>query len=415
MRIEHGPAWCQSRDRLLFWLNTVLVGWFFIALSGLNLNPATSGLLLLALLCIWPSLNNLPQVWQQQRFWLLGLILYGLFMIGYRLLEGSTDLSSLDRPARFIAMALVMLYLLRFGFCGRYLWLAVMLGTLTGSALGLYEVFMTGSKRAGVGVYPITFGYLMTAMSLLCFFYARYETARYRRILLALSGLLGIFGAFSSGTRGVVVILAVVLLVVMWRSLRHNSDRWRWLSAAAGVLVIGLLLSYQLMPQAQRAIEQTRSELVSIRSGDLDTSFGSRLQMWSVALHHGLQQPLTGVGHDLERMRSLSQSYMASKGLNEAALKYHHFHNTYLEAFAKRGLPGLAVLLFLFWAAVWGMQTHYRYAVLMIMSVFVVGGLTEAVMNSGRLLYLLIVGVTLFRCLDHAHAQSTGATDARHR
>jgi hypothetical protein len=219
---------------MLFWLNTVLVGWFFIALSGLNLNPATSGLLLLALLCAWPSLNNLPQVWQQQRFWLLGLILYGLFMIGYRLFEGSTDLSSLDRPARFIAMALVMLYLLRFGFCGRYLWLAVMLGTLTGSALGLYEVFMTGSKRAGVGVYPITFGYLMTAMSLLCFFYARYETARYRRILLAMSGLLGIFGAFSSGTRGVVVILAVVLLVVMWRSLRHNPNRWRWLSAVAG-------------------------------------------------------------------------------------------------------------------------------------------------------------------------------------
>jgi O-antigen ligase len=415
--LASGTDWKTYRNRLLFWLNTALIGWFFIALSSLNLNPATSGLLLLALLAAWPALKHAPQIWHSQRGWILALILYGAFMLVYFALEDSSDPSRLDRPARFVAMALVVIYLLRFGFCARFLWLAVMLGTLVGTGIGLHEVFVQGLQRAGAGFYPITFGYLMTAMSLLCFFYACYEKALVIRLLMALSGVIGVLGAFSSGTRGVVVIFAAVFAFALLRWLWRKRISWRWLVAGIAVLSLTLFASYQWMPQAKRAVDQTHWELKQIQSGNLNTSFGTRLQMWSVALHHGVQNPLTGVGHDLDRMRALSQPFIEEKGLNTHALQYSHFHSVYLEAFAKRGIPGVLVFVLLMVAAAWGMKTHYRDAVLMILSVFVVGGLTEAVMNSGRLLYLLMVGVTLFRCLDYFEwrRQQQGGVDSTQR
>lgn len=415
--LNGSSSWLVYRDRLLFWLNTALVGWFFVALSALSLNPATSGLLLLALLLVWPTAKYAPHIWKDQRWWLLALLLYGVFMMTYYLIEGGGDLSRLDRPARFMAMAWVCVYLLRFGFCKQYLWLAVATGTLIGAGHAFYQAFVIGVDRAAVGTHPITFGYLMAALSLLCFFYARYEKTHTVRLVLALCGLVGVLAAFSTGTRGVVMIYAAVLGYLGVRWIGSGGVRWRWLVAAMITLVLVSLASYQWIPQAKRAIQQTYWEVEQIRSGYLDTSFGTRLQMWSVAIYHGSNNPLTGVGHDLDHMRALSEPYVVEKGLNMQALQYHHFHSVYLEAFAKRGLPGVLVFLLLMYAAVKGMRSHYRNAVLIILAVFVVGGLTEAVMNSGRLLYLLIVGVTVFRCLDHFEMQekqqSSDAVDVR--
>ncbi|MBA4501504.1 O-antigen ligase family protein [Marinobacterium marinum] len=394
-------CWRAHRDRWLFAVNTALLGWFFIGLSALDLNPSTSGLLLLALLCAVPTLQHAPEVWSSQRSWLLGLLLYGCFLIGYMALEGGDEFSRFDRPARFVAMTLVMLYLLRFGFSGRFLWLAVLLGTLVGTYTGLYEAFVEGAKRARGDFYPITFGYLMAALSLLCFFYARHEQQLAIRLTMLLAGIVGIIGAFSSGTRGVAVIFAAVAVAALVRWIWRKGIRMRWLAAGL-LLVLGTLtVCYQVMPQVKRAVTQTQWELQQIQAGNLTTSFGQRLQMWSVALHLGSQHPVTGVGHDLEQIRSQSRAYIEERGFSQGALQYHHFHNAYIEAFAKRGFPGLAVFLLLMVAAPWGMKTHYRDAVLMILAVFVVGGLTEAVMTSGRLLYLLMVGVSVFRCLDY--------------
>lgn len=399
--LKKQSLWHEHYERLLFWANTALLGWFFIALAAMNLNPATSGLMLLALLSVWPAIKNVSEIWKSQRFWLLALLLYGLFLVTYLALENSSSLSTFDRPARFIAMGLIVVYLLRFGFCGRIIWLAVMLGTLIGAGYGLHQVFVLNMGRAAAISHPITFGYLMAAMSLLCFFYARYEKALSVRLLMAVSGLIGVAGAFSSGTRGVAAIFAAVLIFALVRLLWRKHINWRWLIACLVVLSLTLLASYQWIPQAKRAINHTQWELNHIHAGNLNTSFGTRLQMWSVALHHGMQNPLTGVGHDLDRMRALSQPYIEAKGLKNKVLQFGHFHNVYLEAFAKRGIPGVLVFLLLMLAAVWGMKTHYRDAVLMILAVYWVGGLTEAVMNSGRLLYLLMVGVTVFRCLDY--------------
>lgn len=383
-------------------LNTVLILWFFVAIINLNTSITTSALLLISLIYSVIFMFNYRQDLYRNIFWVVSLMLYGSYFIVYYFLEGQQDLSAYDRPFRFIAMALVFLYLMKTKFYPKYIPLALAIGVYIGGGVGLYEVFLLGKSRAEAGHNAIAYGYLLITTSMLCMFFGVFEKNKTISIISFSAGLFGFFAAIGSGTRGVLLIAFVIFLCFSIYAVIKRKVSNGLILAFITIFSVTAISSYLYMPQLKNMIETTAFEFTRINEGDLNSSIGLRLQMWDTAMHLGSSSPLIGVGHNMDEIINQSSNFLNEKGYNENLMSmFNHFHNEYLDAFAKRGVIGVVVLIGLFLAAIHGMKTHYKYAVYLVVMSYAVGAVTEAVFSTGRLMMVYIFLVSIFKCADN--------------
>lgn len=386
----------------LFLINSFLVFWYFANSIIGNKSPATSILLLLSILTIFPVIKGARVFFNTQGWWVLSLIFFGLFNILSLLGEGVEISDAYDKPAKSLAAALIFLYLLRYGFSDKVVGIAIVFSTLLGGGYAVYEKFVLDLPRAGTMTNPIRYGYLILTLALLCFFYAHYSEKRWQKMFFIIGGCLGLLGAYSTGTRGVVVILLFLAALFFVLLVKKDFISWSRFGFSTALFLLCIFLLATRTDLLGSYVDKTLVEIQTIEEGNLNTSIGHRLQMWHVAIYLGLEEPLTGAGHDYALLREKAASFIQDHNYNPVILvRYGHFHNQYLDSFAKQGVPGVLVWVFFLVGALLGMKTRYRYAVLFIVATLAVGGLTEAVLRSSRLFYLAILGISIFRCLDH--------------
>lgn len=116
----------------------------------------------------------------------------------------------------------------------------------------------------------------------------------------------------------------------------------------AAFVLLGATLAYSL-PQTgvQPRVNEAVSDVTRYFSGESQTtSVGARFEMWKGAAHLITERPLTGWGNNgyRQRMQELGEEGVIHPGVTI----YGHAHNEFIDAFAKRGVIGLAVLLALY-------------------------------------------------------------------
>lgn len=394
-------SWPPSYQRALFCVNSFLLFWYFSFSALGNKSPAILGLLLMSFLTFRAVFRSFLSVWNAQVLWILALLVYAIFNMVSMFFHGVDDLSSYERPAKALGAALIFMYLMKYRFSHKSVALGLMVAVSIGAGYAVYEKFYLGVSRAGSVTHPIRYGYLLLALALLCAFFAfNFRNILARRLYFGMA-LFGLFGAYCTGTRGIFVIL---FCIVLWGGVflikRKRLSRSYMLLPLVLVMVFGSLLFFRI-GGIDRYVDGTISEVKAIASGNLNTSIGTRIQLWHVALYLGINEPLSGVGYDYENIRFKADKFISDRDYNpDILVKYGHFHNEYLDRFAKQGVWGLFVWCFFLVAAITGMKTHYKYAVFIIIVTLAVGGLTEAVFRSSRLFYLAILGISVFRCLD---------------
>lgn len=394
--------------KFVFVTNSFLVFWYLANSIIGNRSPATSLLTLLSLLTIIPVIKHASACWTSQKWWIIGLVMFGGFNIVSLLGEGVEISDDYDKPAKALAAGLVFLYLMRYGFSHKVVGAAVAIATLVGGGYAVYERFVLDLPRAGMMTNPIRYGYLVVTLGMLCLFYARYSSQRWQQSLFASVGCIGLLGAFCTGTRGVVVILLFLTIFFTFSFLRSGRLSWLNTGALAAVCIAGVLVVSTNTNLFNNYVDKTLVEMNQIENGNLESSIGLRLQMWHVALYLGVQEPLTGAGHDYAKLREKAAGFIEEHHYSpEILVRFGHFHNQFLDSFAKQGVPGVLVWILFLSGALLGMRTRYKYAVLIIVATLAVGGLTEAVLRSSRLYYLAVLGVSIFRCLDYFEAEGS--------
>lgn len=254
-----------------------------------------------------------------------------------------------DRPSRALFAILILLLAIRFK--PRFSWL--MNGFSTGAILAglraIYDREIYGFSRAFEWMMPIQGGDISIALGMISFCAAMWaikESKKYLCCFYFLGFILGVYGSLLSQSRGGWVLFPFIILIT------YNSFKdWIPPSVKKILLILPVAFSISLFnPHSDiiKRINDTKDDISSYLSNkDKDTSLGNRFELWKSATYSFIEKPIFGWGNHSVR---ISQK----EHLNKNLITPHtyemntHAHNQFLDEMAKRGVIGLASLLFLF-------------------------------------------------------------------
>lgn len=339
-------------------------------------------------------------------YWIIAaLALYGLVVGFMSVLElGSRGF---DRPVRFLLAIPVLLLILRFPPRQSWLWLGLMLGAMGAGSFAAWLKFVEGDIRPGGFLHPIQFGNLSLLMGVLCLAgsgWAMTQRHRYSLVALLLAGaLMGMFGSLLSGSRGGWIGLPLIFYV-LYRGYGRQLPIAVKIGSISAMIV--LVMSMYALPQTgvQERVNAAVSDIGLYISGEeLDTSLGLRFEMWRGASQLILERPLLGWG---ESGYEAAMANLGEQGeISLVASEFGHAHNEFIDAFAKRGLVGVAILLVLYMVPIRMFASGLMHADLNIRALAVAGtllpvtfidfGLSQAFLshNSGVMFYAFWLAV----------------------
>ncbi len=179
-------------------------------------------------------------------------------------------------------------------------------------AMAFWEVFVQGRERAWGRVYENRFGQYAIWVAALCVLHAvlgKPEDRAQKKLAvgLFLAGLLGLSAAILSGSRGALMAVPVLMLVLIFKTMNWR----RGILTAAGMLAVLGALCYFYNPI------YSRFELIYLETLDYfrastftPTSTGIRLELARVSLVTWLEHPWLGAGYT-----SLTQLYQTHPAL----------------------------------------------------------------------------------------------------
>lgn len=246
------------------------------------------------------------------------------------------------------ALALLLLYPPRLG----WLWGGLAIGGMSAGTWALWQKIAHGVDRAAghVPLNAILFGNLSLLLGVMCLAGVGWSLTRRRGIewatflLCGASG--GVLASLLSGSRGGWVALPLILLVLHRGYGCDLPVRW---NLGLPILVCILAAGSYFVPSmgVQARVDQAVGGVVDYLAGaDRLTSVSARVDMWRTAAELILERPLDGHGTGGYRLAIASS---IDRGEIDPELgQFWHAHNDLLDAWAKRGLPGLMALVVLY-------------------------------------------------------------------
>ncbi|MBF8223920.1 O-antigen ligase family protein [Halomonas sp. 328] len=256
----------------------------------------------------------------------------------------------LDKPSRFLLAIPALLLLIAYPPRLSWLWHGLAIGGMATGGLAIWQKLIEGTSRAGGFTQIIQYGNISLLLGMLCLAGLGWAWAQPRRrawlVWLGLGAAGGLLASLLSGSRGGWLVAPLMLLVLYWAEGRRLPRRMQ-LGLVMAVLIAGAI-SYTL-PElgVQQRVHTATDNVANYLSGEnRDTSVGLRFQMWGAAGELFQQRPLFGWGEHGYRE---AMAEMAVRGeIAPRVAEFHHAHNEWIDAAAKRGIIGITALLCLY-------------------------------------------------------------------
>lgn len=300
---------------------------------------------------------------------------------------------------------------------------AAALGGLIYASIVSVEWVVGGNPRPGAGINPIPFGQIAIIGGGICLLAAAgaVPAVRRRRTLWVVGGAASLLAALIAGSRG--PMLAVPVLIAALAAMtaashprfgRGASKHVSPMAIASWVVIAGLLLATAYASGLTERFGEALSDLrhASTLSAGVN-SVSVRLELWSMAMHIGVQLPWTGIGFG--PLSAFTEQLPHLTRFNpELLVALQHFHSDMFDMLARGGVPLLvAWVVTLTWAAVASRRDPLR---LWILAGVVVCGLTDmAFMSKLTLTYALSVWMILAGSEAHGVPHANPSSDGQSR
>ncbi|MCE9662457.1 O-antigen ligase family protein [Halomonas sp. M5N1S17] len=311
-------------------------------------------LILAALAAGKDQLDGFPQ--RQDKVLMMVLLLYGVCWVVVELAHGMRFKGVRDAWPIWLAMV-TLVAMVRLKPSAVWFWTGLALGSISAGAWAFWQRIIQGTSRADGQdpLHAILFGNLGLMTGLLCLAglsWAMTRNERWRWILLmALGGLAGLMASAMSGSRGGWIGLPLAIWVLYRGHGKRLSLRWRLM---VGACLLALLGSLYMIPQtgvAKRVHNAVSGVQQYVAGDDEMTSVSARLEMWKGASQLIAERPIVGWG---TREYRAAMRERGAEGAQDPSLgRFWHAHNDVLDAWVKRGLPGLLTLLALYMTPLW--------------------------------------------------------------
>ena len=312
-----------------------------------------------------------------------------------------------DRPSRLLLAVPALLLVLAYPPSLNALWSGCALGAIGAGSWALWQKIVMDTWRAGGYTHVIQFGNLNMLLGILCLAGIGWAVMQPHRrawvALLVLGALMGILGSLMSGSRGGWVGFPLILLV-LYRS--YGAQLSTKVKVSSGLAALVMVTSVFFIPQTgvqDRALQAVGDISNYVSGHTQDTSLGARFEMWKGAGHLIADKPLLGWGESGYRE---GMAQLAGQGIvNPVVLEFGHAHNEFIDAFAKRGLVGLAALLLLYLVPMRLFGQYLRHSNLEVRATAVAGvllslayidfGLSQTFLahNSGVMMFAFLLAV----------------------
>ncbi|RDB43173.1 O-antigen ligase family protein [Halomonas sp. DQ26W] len=311
-------------------------------------------LILAALAAGKGQLDGFPH--RQDKVLIAVLLLYGVSWVVMEFAHGMRFKGLRDAWPVWLAMV-TLIAMARLKPSATWLWAGLALGSITAGSWAFLQRIFQGVPRA-IGQEPlhaILFGNLGLMTGLLCFAGLGWAITRNDRwrwtLLMTLGGLAGLTTSALSGSRGGWIGLPLAVWVLYRGHHKRLTLRWRLLLVTCVLVLIGSLYMTPQTGVAKR-VHNAVSGVQQYVDGDDDmTSVSARLEMWKGAGQLIAERPIVGWG---TREYRAAMRERGAKGVQDPSLgRFWHAHNDVLDAWVKRGLPGLITLLALYVMPLW--------------------------------------------------------------
>jgi len=232
-----------------------------------------------------------------------------------------------------------------------FFWYGLILGTLISSGIALYEI-NTHHSRASGATNAIIFGNLalcMGTMSLASIGWFKQQN-KWLIILPIITAILGLVTCALSGTRGGLLSIPFILIILLWYSKKHLSGKNIILIATSMIALLSVLYA---IPQTniKKNINRTILSIEKYHQSEINshlrlTSVGDRFEMWQAAWLIYTENPVIGVGWHNFKQHAQQQ---VDKGLrNTKTGQFNHAHSQYFSVLASGGTLNFISLILLF-------------------------------------------------------------------
>ncbi|MEZ8806989.1 MULTISPECIES: O-antigen ligase family protein [Vibrio] len=158
---------------------------------------------------------------------------------------------------------------------------------------------------------------------------------------IATSAFIGFLSMFFVGSRGPLLAVIIIGLVVLFKMMIENRQ-YKTLLGSSVMVVFSVFLMSKYDVVSER-IDYSLHEYHQISQGNMDTSIGLRLQMYQAGFDFFVDSPLLGIGGDKEAQ--LDKLSFTPTNSGKRFIVNAHLHNNYIDKAASSGLVGIALLM----------------------------------------------------------------------
>lgn len=257
-----------------------------------------------------------------------------------------------NRYSKFILVLMIISFLTEQRH-RRWMWLAFMIGCLVVLISTYLNIFFvlpwSKTKNIGLGVdHSVFIDYIAQSLGIVLFavlmwlFSLQSSRWLYRFLFFTMSLASIISVIFLTSSRiGYAIVLSISLLVPV---LSFSNRRLRFISL---ILFFILILLLSISDLSISRIQSMLIEIHKYQQGDIFTSTGARLHMWTTAINLWMQAPF--IGHGTGSYHELAKNAFANDLMCQIGC--FHPHNQFLFFAVDHGLVGVLLLFFYFIAA----------------------------------------------------------------
>jgi len=243
------------------------------------------------------------------------------------------------------------------------------------------------------------FGNAIAVQAALCVSLAAVTRTHLNKLLFLLLAALNLYWVVLTGTRGALLGFGLYLLLVVAVLLRNFDKRTALMGLVAVTLVVVSLSQSEMLSSR---IKDATNDINRVLAGDYSGSIGARLMMYRVGIDAGLSAPIAGAGYNYEKV---FESFNAQTELQQVVVsrigeRFNNFHSVYVDSFARKGIPGLIIVLSVFLAGAYSKDRRRMLLLLAPVVVIFGAGFSDSVFDLGITATTFAVATTFLRAVS---------------